>query len=846
MNKTKFTKLWLVLAAVVILVTVLVIPAMATEVDTNTVTPETPDRLSAAPVAPERFAGTRVSTEQLSRYVDVDDFIEEVLAQAASCPDKVNITNFNIPSTDALMQEIRELIWYRTPLAFHMYSLGFDYNSSYKLTYITVDYYPYADTVSEYTTCYNKFMSGANKLLSGVVGNNNLTDVQKALLLHDRLVQWVTYDWENYNKYGANLDLMPDTDFTAYGVFGERVAVCQGYAMAYMYMLDQVGIENDYVDSTTLCHAWNIVYINGKPYHVDATWDDPDMLGMVEHDNFLLSSTGLWNTGHEAYDYNTSPVDTTYEDYLWANCDAEFQLIGNRLYFLDYYNQEIRYWNAGSTNKTTSLLRSADDGWTNGYGNYSVLGTKGDNLIYSAPNKIYLVTSGGGRSTLYTPTLYSNEYIYGFTYEDGVLKLLISTSPDIGNITTERYLTVTLESTQYTVTFKNWDETVISTKTYSKGATLQVPANPTRPDGVNYTYTFAGWDPALQMTVNADAVYTATYTKTLKPSYTIIFKDWDGTIIKETKYREGATISKPANPTRPADSNFTYKFAGWTPTFQSVATADAVYTATYTATPLTVKAGWNEIGGKWYYYNDNGVMQKNRWLLYSNKWYWLGSDGVMAVNCWRQDSKGWVYLGKDGYMLTNAWCTDSQGWCYVGADGYAVTNCWKQDSYGWIYLNSQGSMTKNSWILSGGKWYFLDANGYMVTSQWRKDSKGWCWLTSSGAMATNQWVKDSKGWCYVGADGYCWTNRWAKDSYGWIYLDSEGSMSYNTIVYESSTEVYCTGDDGYMVTNTWVWDLDYYKYRFMGSDGKALFNTSRYIDGVWRYFDSNGFCTNAY
>ena len=841
MRRVKYSKLWLLLA-VVALIALLAIPAMATE---GEIAPEAPEKM-IAPMTKERFAGTRTSTANLSKYVNVDAFVTDFLNQSSSCPIYVDISAYNIPDIPTLETELRELIWYRTPLAYHVCSIGFSYNpSTNMLTKMNLEYYSYADTKAEYSTCYNAFIAGANKLLQGVEGNNALTDVQKALLLHDRLVQWVEYDWENYNRYDGNLEYMPETDFTAYGVFGERVAVCQGYAMAYMYMLDQVGIENDYVDSDTLCHAWNIVYINGKPYHVDATWDDPDMLGMVDHDNFLLSSNGLWATGHEAYDYNTAPTDTTYENYLWEHVDAEFQLIGNRLYFLDYYVAEIRYWSVGSTSKSTSLLRSADDGWPSSYGNYSVLGTKGNNLIYSTPDTIYLVTSGGGRSTLYKPTLGSGEYIYGFTYEDGVLRILISPTPYLDETSAERYVSVVLESSQYTVTFKNYDGTILSQKIYNKGATLVLPPNPTRPDGANYTYTFSGWTPTVSMVVNADAEYTANYSKTLKPLYTIKFLNWDGSLIAEKQVRKGNTVPMPGTPTRPADASFTYKFAGWYPEVNPIATGNAVYTATYTATPtgVTLQPGWNKIDGKWYFCK-NGAMLKNAWLNDGGKWYWFESNGVMAANCWRKDSVGWVYLGSDGAMLTNQWCTDSQGWCYVGADGYAVTNCWKRDGIGWIWLNANGSMTKNSWIQDGGKWYFLDENGYMVANQWRKDSKGWCWLTASGAMATNQWVKDSKGWCYVGADGYCWTNRWAKDSIGWIWLDSEGSMSYNTIVYEDNGDIYCTGSDGYMIANGWVHDIDYYRYRYMGSDGRALKSTSMYLDGAWRYFDAYGFCTN--
>ena len=787
MKRIKCAKLWLVLA-VVALIMLLTIPAMATE---GVIAPETPERM-ITPVTKARFTNTRTSTVNLSVYVNVDDFVTDFLNQSASCPDYVDISKYNIPYTTILKTELMELIWYRTPLAYHVRSIGFTYNTSTnKLTKMNIGYYSYADTKTEYTSCYNAFVAGANKLLQGIEGNGALTDVQKALLLHDRLVQWVAYDWENFNQYGGNSEDMPDTDFTAYGVFGKRVAVCQGYAMAYMYMLDRVGIESDYVSSDTLSHGWNIVYINNKPYHVDTTWDDPDVLGMVEHDNFLLSSDGLWDTGHEAYDYNTAPTDTTFDNYFWGKSKAEFQLIGDSLYYLDNQSGEICAWTAGSTDIKTRVVRTDSDNW-GGYGNFSRLGTKNGMLMYSTPTKVYLVNpAGGGRSTFYTPACQTGESIYGFTYENGVLKMLLSTTPNINSITTERYISVTMEASQYTVTFKNYDGSVLSQKVYEKGDALQLPPDPVRSAGVNYTYTFAGWSPTVKMTVNEDAEYTATYNKVLKKSYTIRFVNWDGSLISEKKVKEGDAVTIPANPSRPDDANYSYQFAGWSPAVKSIATADAVYQATYTAKPIAVNAknGWYNVGGKWYFYEK----------------------GVMVKNAWRKDSKGWCWLTASGAMATNAWVRDSKGWCYVEASGYCATNCWKKDSVGWIWLDSEGSMTKSSWIKDGGKWYYLDENGYMVSNQWRRDSKGWCWLTASGAMATNAWVRDSKGWCYVEASGYCATNCWKKDSIGWIWLDSEGSMTKNQWVLDGGKWYYLDAN-GYMLANT-TWN----GYRFNSS-----------------------------
>lgn len=130
------------------------------------------------------------------------------------------------------------------------------------------------------------------------------------------------------------------------------------------------------------------------------------------------------------------------------------------------------------------------------------------------------------------------------------------------------------------VVFKDWDGTVISSRVYNIGDAVAVPANPTRPANNQYTYYFAGWDKPV-VNCNGDAVYTATYTTTLK-NYTVTFKDYDGTVLSSAIYHYGDAVTVPANPTRPADGVYTYTFSGWTPAVTNCQ-GNRTYTAVYTA-----------------------------------------------------------------------------------------------------------------------------------------------------------------------------------------------------------------------------------------------------------------------
>ena len=102
-----------------------------------------------------------------------------------------------------------------------------------------------------------------------------MTDFEKELFLHDALLSYCTYDDE------AAADMQNPshaTAFSAYGALVEGKAVCEGYAFAMQYLLEQVGITATTVVGHDAengeAHMWNAVVLDDEVYYLDPTWND--------------------------------------------------------------------------------------------------------------------------------------------------------------------------------------------------------------------------------------------------------------------------------------------------------------------------------------------------------------------------------------------------------------------------------------------------------------------------------------------------------------------------------------------------------------------------------------------
>ncbi|MDO4620846.1 MAG: InlB B-repeat-containing protein [Lachnospiraceae bacterium] len=160
---------------------------------------------------------------------------------------------------------------------------------------------------------------------------------------------------------------------------------------------------------------------------------------------------------------------------------------------------------------------------------------------------------------------------------------------------------------EYAVTFKNEDGTVLETKKVPYGEKpVYTGETPVKDGNAEYTYTFSGWTPELTE-VTGEAEYTAVYTSAVN-EYDITWVNWDGTVLQvAAKVAYGKTPEyKGAEPTKPADAQYTYSFSGWDCEVEAV-TGDKTYTAVFTETLNEYTITWQ---------NEDGTVLKTETLTY--------------------------------------------------------------------------------------------------------------------------------------------------------------------------------------------------------------------------------------
>ncbi|MBR6897962.1 MAG: hypothetical protein IKN24_07305 [Lachnospiraceae bacterium] len=174
---------------------------------------------------------------------------------------------------------------------------------------------------------------------------------------------------------------------------------------------------------------------------------------------------------------------------------------------------------------------------------------------------------------------------------------------------------------------------------------------------------------------------------------------------------------------------------------------------------LVSEAGWVKLGGCWYYSKSNGTPEIG-WKQIGGVWYYFDPEygemcsSLRAINGYLNDfASNGAWRGK---VTTPGWrkCYDS--WYYVKSNGKAAIG-WESINGKWYYFYENGTMAVYS-VLVGEKCYFMEESGALTTTQgWKSemwgDEKVWFYTDTNG-VCRRGWQSIKGKWYYFATDAY--------------------------------------------------------------------------------------------
>ena len=298
-------------------------------------------------------------------------------------PDNVTVANISVDPTSAdfaevllvsywgLLYDHPELFWLYNGIEADM-SFGAPYQQPGNGTYMVYCYFE--EPFDDFEEMMTKFNDAADEFLADI----DLTKSEEVVAkdIHDKLINEVTY----------NTPVMEDTTengysnlaHTAYGALVEdnngtpHYAVCDGYSQAYVYLLQQAGIDAAVIvgvagntEADAGGHAWSVVNLGGDWYEVDSTWDDA---GTLDEAVNSIKDSDPFSYGY----YYEALTDAEYRSKLeHALCYLTTAEITNYVPD-DYYNYVTKDQKYVLSLSSSSVHERASEN-TTGYESYGLL-----------------------------------------------------------------------------------------------------------------------------------------------------------------------------------------------------------------------------------------------------------------------------------------------------------------------------------------------------------------------------------------------------------------------------------------------------------------------------------------
>ena len=457
-------------------------------------------------------------------------------------------------------------------------------------------------------------------------------------------------------------------------------------------------------------------------------------------------------------------------------------------------------------------------------------------------------------------------------------------SPEIVAVTGDTTYTAEFNSVlrEYTVTWKNGDTVLQSTKVAYGEKPTYTGDTPTKSATAQYTYTFKGWTPEI-VAVTGDTTYTAEFNSVLR-EYTVTWKNGDTVLATDSVPYGDMPVYSGKTPVKEETSRYTYSFNGWTPEITDV-TGNVTYTAVFD------ENGKNGlcVDGSDTYWIMNGQNVDFPGLIRINvgtddkphyHYYYFAEDGkAVKDGTYKVNKNNGLPLPEFNYdfdaegVIVHDDDTSKNGICdgdgskfyYVDGIKSGVGLIKVGDSY-YYARTSTAEIVRNRtyWIsntndlsIEPGMYHF-DDDGRMILNGFISDNAGTYYFVNGTTL---------KGFAKIGDDYYIfnsYSGKMYKDATMWVgskdygfasslyYFGADGKMTVPDIekgkksIVEKDGKLYFTIDGAYMTSGLYELDGEYY---YVQNNGELAANKTVWVDkknalipekGNWYAFDESG------
>ena len=293
-------------------------------------------------------------------------------------------------------------------------------------------------------------------------------------------------------------------------------------------------------------------------------------------------------------------------------------------------------------------------------------------------------------------------------------------------------------------------------------------------------------------------------------------------------YYYGAEGKAPSGITTVGGKTYYFDYNGLMYTNTTLAEGTTLYIIDGNgyATSKTLKEGWNQYDGKWYYVQDGSVIM-DQVIKIGSDYYGFDYNGRMYDNTTfsiydYEAGRSVYYRAKEGGKLyVNSWYQRGDSWYYYGEAGKAPSGFAEVNGKTYYFDNS-GYMRTNCAFNYGGKAYYVNGSGTAseMKEGWSNYGDYWYYV-KDGSVITYKVIQIGNDYYGFDSNGHMYDNNSSFSSY-----DSNGNWGY-----------FRARSGGKLYVNSWYQNGDNWYYYGEGGKAPSGFVT---VSGKQYYFDDNG------